>query len=211
YRDRVKDGGHRLDDIARDLVRDIGYRDELTRTSKSPEQEAFRWENVEAVLRSINKYEETAPKASLRDFLDESALNQAPGRDSKERSGQNEVTLTTIHGAKGLEYSFVFIVGAEEGMIPHHKSVTPAELEEERRLFYVALTRAKRHLTIFEALSRHRHGKDRVSTTSRFLHEIPAELLRKRPYAHRETPDPPPPSPNQAAKRPRKGRAPVVR
>ena len=89
------------------------------------------------------------------------------------------ITLITLHQAKGLEYDAVFLVGLEEGLLPHDRSIREANLDEERRLFYVALTRGQRHVTIFEALSRAKFGKERMSKTSRFLAEIPEELLNQ--------------------------------
>ncbi len=92
----------------------------------------------------------------------------------------------TIHSAKGLEFPYVFIMGIEDGLLPHERSVKENGLDEERRLFYVALTRGRRHVTLFEAVSRTRHGHARVTATSRFTREIPAELVCMQVRAARE-------------------------
>jgi DNA helicase-2/ATP-dependent DNA helicase PcrA len=114
----------------------------------------------------------------------------------------------TIHSAKGLEFPFVFISGIEEGILPHEKSLKDGGLEEERRLFYVALTRGKRHVTLFEACSRNRRGRERMCTTSRFLKEIPEALLNRRIRAAREMVEErvAPPQVSQSAKRRRKSK-----
>ncbi len=175
-----------LQKLVTDLVEAIGYRDEVDRLCKTPEQAMMRWGNVEAVFRAVAEYEAKADAPSLRDFLTESSLNTDEDRRGQRREREDAVTLMTIHSAKGLEYPFVFIVGAEEGLLPHDRSLKENSLEEERRLFYVALTRGKRHVTIFEALSRTRFGKARPTKTSRFLEEIPDALIKKSVLATRE-------------------------
>jgi superfamily I DNA/RNA helicase len=78
------------------------------------------------------------------------------------------------------------VAGVEEGLLPHERSLKENSLDEERRLFYVAMTRAKRHLTLFEAHARVKHGRERMSVTSRFMEDIPAELFTKRIHAARD-------------------------
>jgi DNA helicase-2/ATP-dependent DNA helicase PcrA len=178
--------GLSLSDNIRSLVNAIDYRDEVNRTSKTREQADFRWENVETVVKAVEQYESESGKSSLHDFLDQSSLNGDEGRQSKDEGRQNAVTLQTIHSAKGLEYPFVFVAGVEEGLLPHERSLKENSLDEERRLFYVAMTRAKRHLTLFEAHARVKHGRERMSVTSRFMEDIPAELITKRIHAARD-------------------------
>ena len=88
------------------------------------------------------------------------------------------VNLLTFHSAKGLEFEACFIVGVEDHILPHEKSLSENGLEEERRLFYVAITRAKKHLTISMARNRKRMGKESNSSPSRFLFEVPKENLK---------------------------------
>jgi len=179
FRKRFRERNTPLADLAGELVGRIGYRDELIRTGKSPEQFQARWENVQVLLTAVSDYEANAAEPTLAGFLDESALVSTDDRKSKEQRRQDAVSLMTIHSAKGLEFPFVFIVGVEDGILPHEKSLSDAAIEEERRLFYVALTRAKRHVTLFEALAREKYGKRRLSKTSRFVKEIPENLLQQ--------------------------------
>jgi superfamily I DNA/RNA helicase len=198
--------GPTLGENVRSLVDAIDYRDEVNRTSKSREQADFRWENVETVMKAVEQYEGEAENPTLHDFLDVSSLNGDEGRYSKEDRRKNAVTLQTIHSAKGLEYPFVFVAGVEEGLLPHDRSIKENSLEEERRLFYVAMTRAKRHLTLFEAHARVKHGRERMSVTSRFMKDIPAELITQHVYAARDMVEARV-DPNKGQKKPRKKRA----
>ena len=186
FRGRLGDGPEDLSELVAELVRRIGYKAELERTSKSLEHASLRWENVEAVIRAIEAYEQSATHPTLHDFLDESSLNSDADRSSKDERRKTGVTLMTMHGAKGLEFPFVFIAGCEQGLIPHERSMRDGTLEEERRLFYVALTRAQRHITLFECLSRTRHGREKMCETSRFLSEIPEDLINKRIHAAKD-------------------------
>jgi superfamily I DNA/RNA helicase len=209
FRRRFKEHTHSLQKTALDLVLAIDYRGELDRTCKNAAQAINRWQNVEMVLNAIGEYEKTAKQPSLMDFLDESHLNSDQDRLSKEERREKAVTLMTIHSAKGLEFPFVFIMGVEDGLLPHETSVNEGNLEEERRLFYVALTRARRHITLFETLCRMKHGKERMTKTSRFIQEIPESLLTQQPRAVREMVEehvePPKPKPKKRAfRRPRK-------
>jgi len=173
------------------LLDRIQYREDLRRTCKTPAQFEARWSNVEALLTALREYE-NAPRdgdarhPSLAGFLDDSALASGDTRKDKEEKRKNAVSLMTVHSAKGLEFPFVFIVGVEDGLMPHEKCLEGPALEEERRLFYVALTRAKRHAALFEAVSRDRHGRRRMTKTSRFIAEIPPELLCQRIRAARD-------------------------
>ncbi len=178
FRGRFHDCHGKLGITATDLVDRIGYRDELLRTSKSPAQFEARWSNIQALLTSMSEYESTVESPTLTAFLDQSALVTDDDRRGRDKHKTPGATLMTVHSAKGLEYPFVFIVGIEEGLMPHDKSLKGDALEEERRLFYVALTRAQRHVTLFHALSRERFGKSRLTKPSRFLSEIPEDLLQ---------------------------------
>lgn len=179
-------GGKDLRSIVEDLILAIDYRGELERTCKNKAQVESRWENIEYVLKAVGDYEARTKAPSLRGFLDESHLTGDNPMQSKEERLKQGVTLMTIHSAKGLEFPFVFLFGCEEGLMPHKKSIEQNSVEEERRLFYVALTRGKRHVTLFESLSRTSNGKERLTATSRFMKEIPAELLNPRVLAVRD-------------------------
>ncbi len=133
-----------------------------------------RWENI-LTLRGVIA---DAPEVRLSDFLTEVAL--IADVDTLEET-EEAVTLLTLHSAKGLEYRIVFIVGLEEGLLPHRRSLEESldALAEERRLFYVGMTRAKEELYLTRAFRRGWYGGDQVTEASRFLEEIPAHLRRE--------------------------------
>lgn len=205
-RQRFKEQQETLSDLTRELIDAINYRDELRRTCKNGAQAEARWENVEAIVGAVAQFEAAATKPTLRAFLDASALNSDDRFEKSADQHRRGVTLMTIHSAKGLEFPFVFLMGCEDGLLPHEKSMLEAGIEEERRLFYVAVTRACRHLTLFEALSRVRNGRERMSTTSRFLQDIPEGLIRKRILAAREMVESRVAPPQQSAKAGKKRR-----
>jgi DNA helicase-2/ATP-dependent DNA helicase PcrA len=149
-----------------------GYRAALV-AERSPEAEA-RLENLEELIAAAEDYVHEDPGGTLEGFLDSVALMS----DIDElKDAESRVTLMTLHSAKGLEFPAVFLTGLEEGVFPHARSVdTPADLEEERRLCYVGITRAERYLYLSYALHRRIHGYG-VGEPSRFLHEMPEEQL----------------------------------
>ena len=153
-----------------------GYREHLLSEPGGEE----RLENVEELLRAAREWEEEGG-GELSAFLDEVALTARAEEPGGERG--EAVSLMTLHNAKGLEFKAVFLVGVEEGLLPHRQSATPAELEEERRLFYVGITRAMDLLYLARASEREVYGRRERAEPSRFLEEIPAELLaRVGPY-----------------------------
>ena len=206
YRKRFREPNALVSQTAKALVDQIGYRAELSRTCKTGGQFEQRWGNVQAVFGAIEQYEQNTSAPTLLGFLDDNALISDEDRRSKDDRRTNAVTLMTIHSAKGLEFPFVFIAGCEEGLLPHDKSMRDGAIEEERRLFYVAVTRGKRHVTFFEALSRNRFGRNTVTHTSRFLKEVPEDLMHKRAYAMRDRVEehaaPPKPKPKPKHRRP---------
>ena len=134
-----------------------------------------RWDNVQELLTVAAQYDELAPEASLPTFLEEAALMT----DTDEYDEKvDAVTLITLHAAKGLEFPVVFIVGLEEGLLPHIRSFDePAQMEEERRLAYVGITRAKERLYLVRAFRRHHMGMATHNPSSRFLKDIPQALV----------------------------------
>ncbi|MBI2555382.1 MAG: UvrD-helicase domain-containing protein, partial [Candidatus Rokubacteria bacterium] len=152
-----------------------GYRDAL-RAERTAEAEG-RLENLEELIAAAEEFQHARESSTVEEFLDTVALLS----DVDEwRSERGAVTLMTLHSAKGLEFPVVFLTGMEEGVFPHVKSLDdPEELEEERRLCYVGLTRAKRQLYLSYALHRRLHGYG-LGEPSRFLLEIPEEQLTLR-------------------------------
>ncbi len=164
-----------LDVLLEELITDLRFIEELR--SEDEVQGQTRVENVEAFIEGAAEYAREHAEGSLAEYLAEISL--FTDLDSY-REIEDKVTLMTIHGAKGLEYNTVFLVGLEEGLFPMQRAIIdPRELEEERRLFYVGATRARKLLTLSAASARHRFGEVE-SLPSRFIREIPADLLEKR-------------------------------
>ena len=133
-----------------------------------------RMENLQELLGAIKEYEENALNPSLEGFLEQIALDTTNDENRNEQM-KGEVSLMTVHGAKGLEFHYVFIVGAEENVFPSYRSMEegPSGIEEERRLFYVAMTRAMKKLSICFAQGRMLFGQVKFNGPSRFIDEIP--------------------------------------
>ena len=136
-----------------------------------------RVENIGELINAIIEYEDNEPEPSLSDYLENIAL--IADIDTMETDTTDMVTLMTLHSAKGLEFPFVFIVGVEEGYLPHQRSMdTESELEEERRLCYVGITRAMEQLYLSHARSRRTFRETEYRTPSRFVAEIPEHLIK---------------------------------
>jgi len=160
-----------VSDVVRAAILDTGYETWL-RAEKTDEAES-RLENLQELVNAAVDYDEQGLEG-LREFIDHSAL--VSDQDQYKRDAP--VTLMTVHSAKGLEFPLVFIVGLEDGLFPHSRSATdPAELEEERRLAYVAMTRAERFLYVTHAMKRRVYGEELASEPSQFLNEMPIDLL----------------------------------
>lgn len=163
------------------LIQTINYKKAIEEEVKSPQMRNFKWENVQEFVASLASFTEAeeagTPEDALLNFLSLTSLNRDYQRSNPKEGARNCVHLMTFHSAKGLEFPACFLVGMEDHILPHEKSLRETGIEEERRLLYVALTRAKEHLTISMAKQRKRLGKDAVSRPSRFLFDIPKELL----------------------------------
>jgi DNA helicase-2/ATP-dependent DNA helicase PcrA len=152
------------------VLDESGYRGEL-RDENTIESES-RLENLEELINAAREYERVEPEPTLDGFLQEQALYSE--QDSVTSEG-GSVTLMTLHNAKGLEFDHVFVVGMEEGTFPHARSLDEQNLEEERRLAYVGITRARKTLTLTHAKLRSNWGEREYRMPSRFLSEIPDE------------------------------------
>ena len=158
------------------LLNKSGYYDAL-RASKDAQDEA-RIENLDEMVAVAREFARNNPEGTLLDFLTEVAL-VSDADDLEDASGS--VSLMTLHTAKGLEYDAVFVTGVEEDLIPHRISAgEPGGPQEERRLFYVGITRARKRLYLSLAMTRAQFGEVTVAMPSRFLQEIPLELLHWR-------------------------------
>jgi superfamily I DNA/RNA helicase len=163
----------------KELIGEINYRDYITELYKTPEAAFRRIQNIEGFIDSIARFESGEESPSLHGFLETMALADLVKEKEEEKSGRG-VTLISFHSSKGLEFPVVFIAGVEEDILPHKKSSGMAEeIEEERRLFYVGITRAMNELYITCTEHRLKYGKDKPSVSSRFLEEIPEEAINK--------------------------------
>ncbi len=153
------------------LLNESGYY-EFLKADKTYEG-AARLENLEELMSALKQFEEVENEPNLIKFLETITLDTT----TEEASGEL-VSLMTVHGSKGLEYPYVFLIGAEENIFPSYKSLEagPTALEEERRLFYVAMTRAMKHLTITFAQGRMLWGSLKFNGPSQFLQEIPSQF-----------------------------------
>jgi DNA helicase-2/ATP-dependent DNA helicase PcrA len=168
---RARFGAGRLADAARAMVEDLGLRDWIRLSVLSAEAGARKVDAVDAVLRSLEAHERRDPKATLRSFLQRLALDS---RDEEPDDAEG-VMLMTLHAAKGLEFPVVFIIGFEEDLLPVSGIQGEArDLEEERRLAYVGITRARESLWVTRAAARTRRGRLEPRTPSRFLEDFPA-------------------------------------
>ncbi len=153
----------------------IGYRDEVRRLYEDPMAREARWAGVLEVLNLAENYVRRSSDPSLTDFLEELSLSTEDGPGEKKDSGRNAVTLMTLHAAKGLEFPHVFLVGMEEGLLPHARAVAEGGVEEERRLAYVGITRAMTTLTMSWAVERAKYGRRAGAVPSRFFFEAQGE------------------------------------
>ncbi|MEM1282124.1 MAG: UvrD-helicase domain-containing protein [Chlamydiota bacterium] len=165
------------------LVDTINYQKAIDEEVKSTQMRQFKWENVEEFINAISDYEQNSEcdegeKPSIQGFVTDMPISNDWDKKNNEGKGVDRVNLLTFHSSKGLEFPACFLVGVEDHIIPHEKSMQDTGIEEERRLMYVAMTRSMRFLTISMARYRKRMGETLKSMPSRFLSEIPSEYLR---------------------------------
>ncbi len=157
------------------VMKDTGYKSYL----EEDEEGETKWENIQELRTVAAEYKQMMPEEGLQSFLENVALvSDVDGMDD----GGEAVTLITLHLAKGLEYPVVFIIGLEEGLLPHQRSIdadneSHDEMEEERRLFYVGMTRAEKRLYLIRAFRRSFRGMTGANQPSRFLYDIPRNLI----------------------------------
>lgn len=166
-----------LDEFLDELLEKTGYLESL----KALENGDTKIENVEELRSSIVQYMNEADEPSLSGFLEEVALYSEADRDD---GSDDKVTLMTVHSAKGLEYKNIFVIGLDDGIFPNSRSFdSEADMEEERRLAYVAITRAKERLYLTNASQRMLFGQTQRNVTSRFMREIDPSLIEKHDHA----------------------------
>lgn len=181
YRRRFDQPGQMVT-VAQDLFRELQLEEELYRQADDPQKARRRVENLHEVINAISSYVEREPVATLGSFLEKVSLldRDEPTRGSKEEKlKQDAVVLMSLHSSKGLEFPCVFLVGFEEGSLPHSKIIEETnDVSEERRLCYVGMTRARQQLMLLGAARRKKYGKPQPRDASRFLSEIPEHLLQ---------------------------------
>ena len=176
---RSKQEFYGLGDLIKDIIETTGYVRELELSDD--EDAEGRIENIDELISKIVSFEEIHNRPTLREFLEEVAL--VADIDNVE-GGSDKVLLMTLHSAKGLEFPHVYLAGMEDGVFPSYMTIAsddPQEIEEERRLAYVGITRAKDDLTLCYAKLRMIRGETQMNAVSRFVREIPQELLDHRP------------------------------
>jgi superfamily I DNA/RNA helicase len=162
--------------ILRELVEETGYLEDLRRSCKTPEEALSRETNVREMLKSFEEYGATSSEG-LRGFLDEMLLRQEREEEDEDDSKGSGVTLITLHAAKGLEFPNVYLVGLEEGILPHDRSKMEGTVDEERRLLYVGITRARQRLSITWCQQRFKFGSVTPCNLSSFAKELPPEFV----------------------------------
>jgi DNA helicase-2/ATP-dependent DNA helicase PcrA len=161
--------------MMRELIYDLDFMGSLERLYPTPEEVQSRQASVEEVINAMSEYESEANSPTVAGFLDDVALAGKEFGSPKEKEQQrNAVSLMTYHSAKGLEFPIVYMVGMEEGILPHRRSLAENydDVEEERRLCYVGVTRAQDELTLSLPLQRRKWGKPKDTFVSRFLYEL---------------------------------------
>ncbi len=164
--------------LLREMIEEVGYLEDLRRTCKTPEEGLSRENNVKDLLKSFDEYGEKSSEG-LRGFLDEMMLRQEREEEDEDDKGSG-VWLITLHAAKGLEFPYVYLAGLEEGVIPHDRSKMEGTVDEERRLLYVGITRAKRNLAITWCQQRIKFGSVTPCNLSSFAKELPAEFVEQK-------------------------------
>ena len=172
--DRPELTGERVDLVneIRKLVESLDYKSEVRRLYADAMTREARWAAVEEVLNFAENHSRKSKSPNLSGFLEELALTSGEDTADRQEPSGEAVTLMTLHAAKGLEFPHVFLVGMEEGLLPHARSVDEGGLEEERRLTYVGITRAMRELTLSFVSERAKYGKRAAVMPSRFLFEM---------------------------------------
>ncbi len=179
---RVGTPGVDAEAIVSELLTECGYIEDLKRSCKTPEEALNREGNVKEMLRALGEHSRRSGNSSnpLQSFLDEISLDRE--REEDKDDDNRGVTLITMHAAKGLEFPHVYLVGVEDGLLPHERSKTEGTVDEERRLFYVGITRAMKSLVITWCRNRMKFGSAMHCRPSPFLDELQGENVEMENY-----------------------------
>ena len=170
----------------RDLLTECDYLPALEKSGKEPDGSNPRMENVEEIIRGLALYERKHPRAGLTGYLQD--LSLMADDDTGDSRDKNAVTLMTMHKAKGLEFPAVFLANLDDAIVPSPRTIEEGRIDEERRLFYVGMTRAKRRLYLTWPRTKLFRNKNVEVNACRFIYEIPEEFL-ERPFGQQEEKD----------------------
>ena len=162
--------------VLRGIIEESGYYQDLRRSCKTADEALQRESSVRDVVEGLHRYQQTSSEG-LRGYLDVMALRQEKEEDEKEKEQGSGVMLITLHASKGLEFPHCYLVGLEEGILPHDRSKVEGTLDEERRLLYVGITRAQQTLTMTYCYNRFRYGGSVPCNPSSFIKELDPALL----------------------------------
>ena len=176
FRQEFRQDAAELAPIARKYLEQVGYLDGLARIHKDTQEYLKRRDNVLELVNAIAQHQARNPSSTLGDFLEAHSLADDSDKVHGDSENDNAVTLMTVHAAKGLEFPLIFVIAMEDGMFPNERAVQGGALDEERRLFYVAMTRAKKQLILTRAATRMTHGEIARRSPSPFLEDIPENL-----------------------------------
>jgi DNA helicase-2/ATP-dependent DNA helicase PcrA len=180
YAPKMAQGPEMADGLAA-LVQEINYWGYLVGEAARPEIARWRYDNVESLIEGLRRYARNPDNLdpSLRGYLTRVAI--LTNEDGEEEPDLGRINLMTVHAAKGLEFNTVFMAAVERDLFPHARTIAEGDhnLEEERRLFYVAMTRAQKRLVLSAALTRMRRGQAVETGPSRFLDEVPRGLVQR--------------------------------
>jgi DNA helicase-2/ATP-dependent DNA helicase PcrA len=168
-------GNDSLTKLVSDVIQMLKYRAEVERLYPDVDECQMRLSSIEEVINAVAEFEEEADTPAMHDFLSNVTLaGREFGSPKEKEMKKNAISLMTYHSAKGLEFPIVYMVGMEEGILPHRRSIigNAEEVDEERRLCYVGVTRAQDELTLTLPMSRYKWGKPRPTYPSRFLYEV---------------------------------------
>jgi len=175
---RTEMEGKELAGLFKEFLKDTGFMDEIMKERIDPKQVEKKLFSVDQLIMTLDAYAKKSKKPSLGDFLIKLVLHFSK-ENEEEDFNENAVHFLTIHAAKGLEFSYVYLIGCEEELLPYVRDgYAPSDISEERRLLYVAMTRAKKSLSLSFCMERRKNGKTVKCVPSRFLNDIPKTLIK---------------------------------
>lgn len=193
FRRQHNEGTLSLQELINSMISQLRLKNAMYKEYDDLNEAKRRIDNMSSLVNAVSQYEERFPNPSLDDYLERVMLDQRLDDKKDKEQDDDAVTMITLHGAKGLEFPVVYLVGFEEGFMPYYRPREACNVEEERRLCYVGITRAKKRLIITRAKERKRFGRKMEREPSRFLSDIPRSLVEyidgSTPVAAKKTPE----------------------